>query len=60
MAEIKQTINTTARMVLAISKNRCGWYSHLCKDFYKMRPKGPIYNKNEARTPKFPKRNPRR
>ena len=53
MAEIKQTINKTARMVVATSENRCGCYAYSCQVEYKMRPKGPIYNKNEVRTPKF-------
>ena len=53
-------VNTITRMVVPISKKRCGYYAHMCQDEYKMRPKGPIYNKNEARTPKLPKRNLRR
>ena len=52
MEEIEQTVNTTSRMVVAISEKRCGSYAHMCQDEYKMRPKGPIYNKNEVRTPK--------
>ena len=39
-------------MVVAISKKRCGCYAHPCQAKYKMRPKGPIYNKNEVRTQK--------
>ena len=44
--------NTIARMVVAISKKRCGYYAHPCQAEYEMRPKRPIYNKNEVRTPK--------
>ena len=40
-------------MVVAIFEKRCGFYDHSCQDEYKMRPKGPIYNNNEVRTPKF-------
>ena len=58
MAEIEQTVNTTTRMVVAISKKRC--YAHSCKGEYKMRPKGPIYNKNEGENPKSPNHNRRR
>ena len=60
MAEIEQTVNTTIRMVVAISEKRCGFYAHLCQDEYKMRPKGPIYNKHEGENHKFQKHNPRR
>ena len=56
MAEIEQTVNTTTRMVVAISKKRC--YAHSCQDEYKMRPNGPIYNKHEGEIPKHPKHNP--
>ena len=44
--------NTIARMVVAISEKRRGCYAHPCQVEYKVRPKGPIYNKNEVRTPK--------
>ena len=47
-------------MVVVISKKRCGCYAHPFQDEYKMRPKGPIYNKDEGQNPKSPKRNPRR
>ena len=47
-------------MVVAISKKRCGCYTHLFLDEYKMIPKGPIYNKHEGGNPKGPKHNPRR
>ena len=47
-------------MVVAISEKRCGYYAHLCQAEYKMRPKGPIYNKDEGENPKSPKHNPRR
>ena len=60
MAEIKQTLNTTARMVVAISEKRCGCCAHLCQDEYKMKPKGPIYNQHEGANPKLPQHNPRR
>ena len=59
MAKIEQTINTTSRMVVAISKKRCGCYTHSCQDEYKMRPKFPIYNNHEEENPKIPKHNPR-
>ena len=49
----KTYCNTIARMVVAISEKRCGYYAHSCQAEYKMRPKGPIYNKYEVRTPKF-------
>ena len=52
--------NTIARMVVAISEKRCGYYAHPCQFEYKMSPKGPIYNKNEGENPKSPKCNPRR
>ena len=58
--EIEQTINTTARMVVSISEKRCGCYAHPCQAEYKMRTKGPIYNKHEGENPKYPKYNPRR
>ena len=51
--KIEHTVNTTARMVVAISKKRCGCYAHPCQDEYKMTPKFLIYNKNKVRTPKF-------
>ena len=47
-------------MVVAISEKKRGFYSHLCKVEYKMRPKGPIYKNNEGENPKSPKHNPRR
>ena len=47
-------------MVVAIFEKRCDYYAHLCKDEYKMRPKGPIYYNNEGENPKSPKHNPRR
>ena len=40
-------------MVVSIYEERCCCYAHPCQDEYKMRPKGPIYNKNEVRNPKF-------
>ena len=60
MGEIEQSVNTTTRMVVAISEKRCACYTHSCQVEYKMRPKGPIYNKNEVENPKGPKNNPRR
>ena len=60
MAEIEHIVLTTSRMVVAIYEKRCGCYGHLCQYEYKMRPKGPIYNKNEGENPKGPKYNPRR
>ena len=60
MEEIEQTVNTIARMVVAISEKRCGCDAHLFQDEYKMRQKGPIYNKHEGENPKRPKYNPRR
>ena len=60
MAEIEQTVIQIARMVVAISEKRCGCYAHSCQAKYKMRPKGPIYNKDEGENPKSPKHNPRR
>ena len=42
MEEIEQPVNTKATMVVAISEKRCGCYTHLFQDEYKMRPKGPI------------------
>ena len=60
MAKIEQTGITKDRMVVAIYVKRCGCYAHMCQDEYKMRPKGPIYNKNEGKNPKSPKHNPRR
>ena len=47
-------------MVVAIFEKRCDNYAHLCKDEYKMSPKGPIYNKDEGENPQSPKLNPRR
>ena len=47
-------------MVVAISEKRCGRYAHSCQDEYKMRPKGPIYNKDEGENPKISEHNPRR
>ena len=35
-------------MAVAISEKRGDCYAHPCKDEYKMRPKGPIYNNNEG------------
>ena len=62
MAEIKQTINTTTRMVVAISEKRCGCYAHLCQAKYKMNPKDKMayYKNHEGDKPKSPKHNPRR
>ena len=60
MAKIEQTVNTTARMVVAISKKRCGFYANLYQVEYKMWPKGSIYNKHEGQNPKRPQYNPRR
>ena len=60
MEKIQQTVNTTARMVVAISEKSCGCYVHMCQAEYKMRPKRPIYNNNEGENPKSPKHNPRR
>ena len=60
MAKIEQTINTTARMVVAISKKRCGCYAHMWQVEYKMTLKWPIYNKHVDKNPKGPKHNPRR
>ena len=60
MAEIKQTVNTTARMMVAIFEKRCGCYAHLCQVEYKLRPKWPIYNNHEGENLKSPKHNPRR
>ena len=54
MKEIEQTINTTARIVVAVSEKRCGCYAHMFQAKYKMRPKGPIYNKHEDENPKHP------
>ena len=47
-------------MVVDISEKRCEFHPHPCKDEYKMRPKEPIYNKDEGENPKIPKYNPRR
>ena len=47
-------------MVVVISEKRCDCYARSCKDEYKMRPKGPIYDNNEGENPKSPKHNPRR
>ena len=47
-------------MVVAICEKRCGCYAHPFQAEYKMRPKGPIYNKHEGENPKGPKPNPRR
>ena len=58
MTEIKQTVNTTARMVVAISEGICGCYAHPCQDEYKIKPKWTIYNKHEGNKPKSPKHNP--
>ena len=44
-------------MVVAILEKRHDCYAHPCKAEYKMRPKGPIYNKDEGKTPKIPKQN---
>ena len=54
MEEIEHTIITKARMVVAISEKRCCCYAHMCQDQYKMRPKGPIYNKDEGENHKSP------
>ena len=56
MSKIEQTVNTTTRMVVAISEKRCGCYAHPCKDEYKRRLKGPIYHKHEGKNPKFQSR----
>ena len=55
MVEIEQTASTTTIMVEAISEKRCGCYIRLWQAEYKMRPKGPIYNKYEGEKPKAPK-----
>ena len=47
-------------MVVAISEKRCGFYAHPCQAEYKMRPKGPIYNKNQGENFKIPKHSPKR
>ena len=47
-------------MTVVIFEKRCDYYAHPCKYEYKMRPKGPIYNKNEGGNPKSPKLNPKR
>ena len=47
-------------MVVDIYEKRCGCYAHSCQAESKMRPKGPIYNKNEGENLKILKRNPRR
>ena len=60
MEKIEQVVNTTTRMVVAISEKRCGCYAHLCQAEYKMRPKWPIYNNHEGENPEGPKHNPRR
>ena len=60
MAGIEHTVNTTTRMVIAISEKRCGYYAHPCQDEYKIRPNGPIYNKHGGENPKGRKHNPRR
>ena len=60
MVGTEHIVNTTTRMVVAISEKRCGYYVHLCQDEYKMRLKWPIYNKHEGENPKSPKHNPRR
>ena len=60
MTKIKHTINTSARMVVAISKKICGCYAHSCQDNYRMRPKVPFYTKHEGVNPKCPKHNYRR
>ena len=60
MTKTKQTVNTKARMVVAISEKRCGCYTYPSQAEYKMRPNRPIYNNNESENPKSPKRNPRR
>ena len=45
-------------MAVAIYEKRCDCYAHPYKDEYKMRSKGPIYNKDEGENPKSPKNNP--
>ena len=60
MAEIEHTINTTTRMVVAISEKRCSYYAHLCQAEYKMIQKGPTFNKHDGENPGRPKHNPRR
>ena len=57
MAEIERIVNTTARMVVAIYEKRCVCQDYMCQDEYKMRQKGPIYDKNEGENPKRPKHN---
>ena len=47
-------------MAVAISEKSGGCYAHLCQDEYKMRQKGPIYNKHEEEKSKRPKNKPRR
>ena len=47
-------------MMVAISEKICDCYAHPCKVKYKMRPKGPIYNKDKGENLKIPKHNPRR
>ena len=59
MEKIEHTVNTTTRMVVAISKKRCGYDAHPCQLEYKMIPKGSIYNKHYRENPKNPKHNPR-
>ena len=39
-------------MVVAISKKICDCYAHPCKFKYKMRSKGPIYNKFNSQLPR--------
>ena len=46
-------------MAVAISEKRCVCYAHSCQAEYKMRLKGPIYNKHEGENPKGPQHNPR-
>ena len=58
MEEIVQTINTTTTMVVAISEKRCDCYTHPCKYEYKVRPKGPIYNKYDGENQKIQKHKP--
>ena len=60
MTEVEQIVITIARMVVPISKKRCGYYAHPCQDEYKMRKKRHIYIKNDVENPKSPKHNPRR
>ena len=50
--EIEQTVNTIIRMVVAMSKKRCGYYAHPCQVEYKMRPMGLSIIRIRVRTSK--------